>query len=604
MSAKSSSGGNQAANLAVALQLAAAGIDIFPARVFRDGQSSKWQKQPLVKRWQKAATTDWVQIRGWFETHTYAVPGIELGRAGLIVIDADRHGGPDGVAALEELSAKHGGLPAGPVTITAGGGIHRIFRQPIGETLGNRRGSLPAGIDVRGAGGWIVAPGSVRPDGAMWAAAEGTALLAEAFQAGTIPIIPDWITALILGKGSQSSSEGTGANSTSSPPEWSEAEEARIESALDCIPADDREVWLRVGMALHSTGWGDRARALWEKWAKKSAKYDSKQQDKAWDSFGRPDYKGPLATLGTLFHLAKKHGWEEVPIREIGELNQRHFVIRNIGGKCLIGEMVPNPMGSGQTLSLQRVQDFTTWYSNRTIPTRDKGKKKYKNIGTVWIEHPKRRQYEGVDLVPNASPVLPNGNLNLWRGFGVDPAQGKWSLMFRHICGILANGDRKSAEYILRWTAWSVQHPGEPAEVAVVIRGGKGSGKGIFAKAVARCFGEHALHIFHQNHLTGNFNGHLRSCLFLFADEAFWAGDKKGESVLKGLITEPSLMIEQKGIDAVQWPNRLHVMMAANAEWVVPASHDERRFEYSMYRTSTPRGEHRKCSHGLFRRAA
>src|SRR5262249_39352018 len=55
-------------------------------------------------------------------------------------------------------------------------------------------------------------------------------------------------------------------------------------------------------------------------------------------------------------------------------------------------------------------------------------------------------------------------------------------------------------------------------------------------------------------------------------------GDKKGESVLKGLITERTLVIEQKGIDATQWLNRLHVFMAANAEWVVPASHDERRF--------------------------
>jgi hypothetical protein len=55
-------------------------------------------------------------------------------------------------------------------------------------------------------------------------------------------------------------------------------------------------------------------------------------------------------------------------------------------------------------------------------------------------------------------------------------------------------------------------------------------------------------------------------------------GRGKGESVLKGLITERALMIEQKGIDAIQWPNRLHIMMAANAEWVVPATHDERRF--------------------------
>ena len=48
--------------------------------------------------------------------------------------------------------------------------------------------------------------------------------------------------------------------------------------------------------------------------------------------------------------------------------------------------------------------------------------------------------------------------------------------------------------------------------------------------------------------------------------------------MLKGLITEPCLVIEQKGIDAVQWPNRLKITMAANADWVVPASAGERRY--------------------------
>jgi hypothetical protein len=199
-------------------------------------------------------------------------------------------------------------------------------------------------------------------------------------------------------------------------------------------------------------------------------------------------------------------------------------------------------------------------------------------LGTYWIGHRKRRGYEGVDLVPNAPQELPDGKLNLWRGFDVEPRKGDWPLLAQHVVTILANGDPKAAEYILRWIAWCLQHPGVRGEVALVLQGGKGSGKGVLVRAVARCFGEHGMQIINQEHLVGRFNGHLRSCLFLFADEAFWAGDKRGESVLKGLITEPTIIIEQKGIDAVQWPNRLHVAMAANAEWVVPASAGERRY--------------------------
>jgi len=78
--------------------------------------------------------------------------------------------------------------------------------------------------------------------------------------------------------------------------------------------------------------------------------------------------------------------------------------------------------------------------------------------------------------------------------------------------------------------------------------------------------------------LTGNFNAHLRDCVFLFSDEAFFAGDRQHVSVLKSIITEPHLTIEGKYQNAVQTPNFLHLMMASNEDWVVPASLDARRF--------------------------
>jgi hypothetical protein len=77
---------------------------------------------------------------------------------------------------------------------------------------------------------------------------------------------------------------------------------------------------------------------------------------------------------------------------------------------------------------------------------------------------------------------------------------------------------------------------------------------------------------------VGDFNGHLRDCVYLFADEAFYAGDRQHESVLKALITEPTIAIESKYQNVILVPNLLHIWMAANADWVVPASHDERRY--------------------------
>jgi hypothetical protein len=64
----------------------------------------------------------------------------------------------------------------------------------------------------------------------------------------------------------------------------------------------------------------------------------------------------------------------------------------------------------------------------------------------------------------------------------------------------------------------------------------------------------------------------------LFADEAFYAGDKKQLPILKHLITSDTLMVEAKGVDPVNAANFVHVIMASNDDHVIQATQDERRF--------------------------
>lgn len=90
-------------------------------------------------------------------------------------------------------------------------------------------------------------------------------------------------------------------------PDW-----ARIGEALPFIPADDREIWLNVGMALHAESRGsDAGRAAWDNWARASDKFDSKDQGRTWKSFG--ERRGKSVGIGTLFHLAGSYGWNAAP---------------------------------------------------------------------------------------------------------------------------------------------------------------------------------------------------------------------------------------------------------------------------------------------------
>src|SRR5262249_10735313 len=132
--------------------------------------------------------------------------------------------------------------------------------------------------------------------------------------------------------------------------------------------------------------------------------------------------------------------------------------------------------------------------------------------------------------------------------------------------------------YIINWLAWAVQHPDQQPETVPVFLGKRGTGRSTLGNAMCQIFGNHGLHISSPDHLVGRFNAHLRQCAFLFADEAYAVADRSAEGRLKRLITDPTITIEGKGRDIITAPNHLHVMIASNEDWVVPAGEIERRF--------------------------
>jgi len=123
-------------NLQVALDHAAAGMPVFPVRVLR-GPNGKWQKRPAIKKWQQAATLDVDQIGRWWSEFPEALPGIELGRSGLFVVDADRHdSNADGVRAFATLRASYADDSRHPQTLTGGASLLSATFRPTAWKLG------------------------------------------------------------------------------------------------------------------------------------------------------------------------------------------------------------------------------------------------------------------------------------------------------------------------------------------------------------------------------------------------------------------------------------------------------------------------------------
>jgi hypothetical protein len=263
---------------------------------------------------------------------------------------------------------------------------------------------------------------------------------------------------------------------------------------------------------------------------------------------------------------------------KLSSLNERFCVVLDAGKtRVLFFEEYVQQIGCMRHIrrvpTFLSFEDFRNFYCNRAITYQGK----VISLGRWWLQHPERRQYDGITFQPNCDEIVGN-RLNLWQGWSVEPKPGDWSLMKKHILELLASSILKHFDYIINWLAWAVQHPAERAEVALVFRGIRGSGKGTLGNAMCRIFGQHATHLSSAEHLTGRFNAHLRDACLLFADEAYWPGDKSAEGSLKALITEPEIAIEPKHREIVMVKNMSHVLMASNENWVVPAGEKERRF--------------------------
>ncbi|WP_216210598.1 bifunctional DNA primase/polymerase [Amycolatopsis aidingensis] len=145
-----------------ALYLAAMGWPVFPLRPLT-------KRQPAIKNWEHRATTDSTRIRRCWAADRWNI-GLATGPAGLVVVDLDTlkdgETGVDGMTALVEVAAERGGpVPETYTVVTPSGGRHLYYRCPAGVCLRNTQGQVRPRVDTRAGGGYVVAPGSVTPDG-------------------------------------------------------------------------------------------------------------------------------------------------------------------------------------------------------------------------------------------------------------------------------------------------------------------------------------------------------------------------------------------------------------------------------------------------------
>ena len=296
----------RAAMLQAALAYAARGWDIFPAPPGTKQSYYKAKESNGNAPWGKTRDAD--QIKKYWRARPKANIGLPTGAAnGFWVLDADTPKGHDvdGIASLAKLEATNGALPETLMAESPSGSLHYYFQWPEGVMVTNSQSKIAPGIDIRGEGGMVLAPPSVKGASAYRWLNENTLIAAA----------PAWLLALVTADREPKPREKTNSEPL---PDWLRALEgygvqdfddedlagppSKVKFALKYIDPDIiEEDWFHIGCALYNTFGDEEGFAIWDEWSQRGKKYKADKMEAKWQHIVDHYYD---YTAGTIFHHA------------------------------------------------------------------------------------------------------------------------------------------------------------------------------------------------------------------------------------------------------------------------------------------------------------
>jgi hypothetical protein len=258
----------------------------------------------------------------------------------------------------------------------------------------------------------------------------------------------------------------------------------------------------------------------------------------------------------------------------VRKMNEDNGLYVNTAGQPVIIRLHPR----GKRMELRRLSGFEEHYRPQTIRV---GFPLPLPVATVWRGHPERREFSDFVFAPGQE--MPPEVFNTWRGWPIQAAEaaafGKgWELFREHLLNNVCCKNDEQFRFLFGFFAQIVQEPMVKPGVALVLRGRGRIGKTIVGETFGALLGDGHVLLAKSEHVTGRFNVLIENALLVQAEEAFFAGDRRAEGVLKDLITSGKTVIERKGIDAIVVDSFARFMKTSNADWVIPADTDAMRF--------------------------
>lgn len=161
----------------------------------------------------------------------------------------------------------------------------------------------------------------------------------------------------------------------------------------------------------------------------------------------------------------------------------------------------------------------------------------------LWLSHEKRAQRLALVTRPGEPPITSDNCLNEWAGFSVQSTSGDvvpFKKLYTYMFG--------NEQYVLRWLAHLIQHPGIKMFVALVIWSKQeGVGKNLLFEAVGKLFDPRHFALIGQSEVDDDFCGWIPGTVYMLGDEIRASKSEKARDRLKLWGTATTLRTHDKG---------------------------------------------------------
>jgi hypothetical protein len=281
--------------------------------------------------------------------------------------------------------------------------------------------------------------------------------------------------------------------------------------------------------------------------------------------------------------------FKDIPLKDITTYEEFKYVFEKshckIINRSIFLLIIKNEKGEFKEYKFLTESKLITSYKNLTYPEFVKGIRVLRSCINTWLMDMNQLSYDDIGCFP---PPLscPQNIFNSWTPFrveniNVDIVPNDIDLKIKHIENYILNlcsFDKNTYDYLIRWVAQMLLYPAIKTIVPTIISK-QGSGKGNFIELLRKLMGPSKVleTPSPDRDVWGNFNSVMVNAFLVNCDELSKKQQENADGIIKSLITNTVININQKGVDVFQVASYHRFLMTTNKEFCITTSEDDRR---------------------------